>query len=74
ELIASNKTIKDIKEYIGLDSLKYLSLSGMLKSMPLPDSDFCTACFTGKYPTAVPEGISKDILEKGSPKIKGRAR
>lgn len=64
ELIASNHTIKQIQEFIGLDSLKYLSLEGMLKSMPLARGKFCTACFSGNYPTEIPKRISKDILEK----------
>lgn len=64
ELIASNNTIEKIRDFIGLDSLKYLSLEGMLKSMPLPSSEFCTACFTGKYPTKILKRPSKNILEK----------
>ncbi len=65
ELIASDHTIEWIRDFIGLDSLKYLSLEGMLKSMPLPKDEFCTACFTGKYPTVLPKKLSKDLLEKG---------
>jgi amidophosphoribosyltransferase len=64
ELIAANKTVKRIKDFIGLDSLKYLSLNGMLKAMPLPGNRFCTACFTGRYPCKVPKKLSKEILEK----------
>ncbi len=64
ELIASNQTIDNIRDFIGLDSLKYLSLDGMLKSMFLPKEDFCTACFTGNYPTSIPQKASKNILEK----------
>jgi len=64
ELIASNRTIENIKNFIGLDSLKYLSLEGMLKSTLLPKDEFCTACFDGNYPTRVPKKIHKTILEK----------
>jgi amidophosphoribosyltransferase len=63
ELIASNRTVESIRDFIRLDSLKYLSLEGMLKSMFLPKEDFCTACFTGKYPTWLPKKISKKMLE-----------
>ncbi|OQX54424.1 MAG: amidophosphoribosyltransferase [Candidatus Omnitrophica bacterium 4484_213] len=66
ELIASKRTVKEIKDFIGLDSLEYLSLDGMLKSMPLPRKEFCTACFNGVYPAKPPKRISKNILEKGS--------
>ncbi len=64
ELIASNRTVESIKDFIGLDSLKYLSLEGMLKSMLLPKDEFCTACFTGNYPTKIYKKISKNMLEK----------
>ncbi|MBU0533883.1 MAG: amidophosphoribosyltransferase [Candidatus Omnitrophica bacterium] len=64
ELIASNRTIESIKDFIGLDSLKYLSLEGMLKSMLLPKEEFCTACFTGNYPTKLSKKVSKKMLEK----------
>ena len=64
ELIASKYTIEEIKDFMGLDSLKYLSLEGMLKSMLLPREDFCTACFTGEYPTKLPKRLSKNILER----------
>lgn len=64
ELIASGSTVEQIRDFIGLDSLKYLSLEGMLKCMLLPRENFCTACFTGKYPTKISARISKNILEK----------
>ncbi|MFA5500528.1 MAG: amidophosphoribosyltransferase [Candidatus Omnitrophota bacterium] len=64
ELIASNHSIDEIKEFIGVDSLKYLSLEGMLNSMMLPKEEFCTACFTGKYPTTICKPPSKKALEK----------
>ncbi|MDO8525522.1 MAG: amidophosphoribosyltransferase, partial [Candidatus Omnitrophota bacterium] len=64
ELIASNHTIEQIREFIGVDSLKYLSLDGMLSSMMLPKDEFCTACFTGNYPTAICKPPSKKALEK----------
>jgi len=61
ELIASRHSIEEIRKFIGLDSLKYLSLEGMLKSMALPKEDFCTACFNQKYP----EKINKCFTKKG---------
>lgn len=65
ELIASTHTVEWIRNFIGLDSLIYLSLDGMLKSMLLPKDEFCTACFTGKYPIEPPKRLSKTALEKG---------
>lgn len=64
ELIASEHSIDEIRDFMGLDSLEYLSLEGMLKSMLLPEEEFCTACFNGKYPTVIPKNLSKEILEK----------
>ncbi len=51
ELIAANKTIEEIREYIGADSLYYLSLEGMIEAANKHrQKGFCTACFTGDYP------------------------
>ncbi|MDD2680035.1 MAG: amidophosphoribosyltransferase [Candidatus Omnitrophica bacterium] len=64
ELVASRHDIAWIRDFIGADSLEYLSLEGMLDSMPLPKEDFCTACFTGKYPLNHACPLFKNILEK----------
>ena len=64
ELIASSHTTEQIREFIGVDSLKYLSLDGMLNSMMLPKNEFCTACFNGDYPTAICKPPSKKALER----------
>ncbi len=64
ELIASAHSVEWIRKFIGLDSLKYLSLDGMLEAMPLPKDQFCTACFTGTYPIKPAGRLSKNILEK----------
>ncbi|MBN1327822.1 MAG: amidophosphoribosyltransferase [Candidatus Cloacimonetes bacterium] len=49
ELIANNKTISEIREYIGADSLHYLSIEDLNKSVKIPCS-YCYACFNGNYP------------------------
>jgi len=64
ELIAAKHSVEWIRDFIGVDSLHYLSLEGMLNSMPLPKENFCTACFTGKYPIKPPTRQSKKILEE----------
>ena len=52
ELIAANKSIDEIREFIGADSLAYLSLDGMKTACADGDkTTYCTACYTGKYPT-----------------------
>jgi len=64
ELVASKHDIAWVREFIGADSLEYLSLEGMLDAMPLPKEDFCTACFTGKYPVSPACRVCKNILER----------
>jgi amidophosphoribosyltransferase len=53
QLIGANKTIPEIRDYIGADSLAYLSLSGLRKACGEEgeETTFCTSCYTGKYPT-----------------------
>ncbi len=63
ELIASDKTVGQIREYLGVDSLGYLSLSGMLKLSKHPGKDFCTACFSGKYRTRIEENHTKFAMD-----------
>jgi len=54
QLIAANKSVEEIREYIGADSLSYLSLEGLRKAAGEGDEKFyCTACYTGKYPTNI---------------------
>lgn len=64
ELIAAKHDIAWVRDFIGADSLEYLSLEGMLSAMPIPKENFCTACFTGKYPVQPKCRVSKQILEK----------
>ncbi len=55
ELIGANMTVAQIEKYLQVDSLRYLSLKGMLSMPSLPDSNFCSGCFSGKYPIKVPK-------------------
>src|SRR5215471_4907692 len=50
ELIASSHTVAEIAKYIEADSLAYLSMAGMLRAVGGDENEFCTACYTGKYP------------------------
>src|SRR5579872_6905465 len=52
DLIAANKSLEEIRDYIGADSLAYLSLEGLRKAcMEGEKTTYCTACYTGQYPT-----------------------
>jgi amidophosphoribosyltransferase len=54
QLIAANKSVDEIREYIGADSLAYLSLEGLKKACGEGESaSYCSACYTGKYPTDI---------------------
>ena len=63
ELIAAQKSITEIRDYLGVDSLGYLSLDGLIKAVALPRDIFCLACFTGDYPIPVQMGMDKLALE-----------
>ena len=63
QLISANKTVDEICEYIGADSLAFLSVEGLLKVMP--KGGYCDACFTGRYPVAIPESFGRDKFMEG---------
>lgn len=65
ELIAARKTATELRDYLGLDSLHYLSLEGLLESTGVSDPRrrFCKACFDGDYPVGFDECLTKDCLE-----------
>ena len=57
DLIASRMTTDEVCEYIGADSLGYLSLEGMLEAIGITEGA-CAACWTGRYPTEIANGAS----------------
>jgi amidophosphoribosyltransferase len=59
ELIAAKKTVEEVREHIGATSLAYLSLEGLQASTRRPASQFCRACLTREYPTAIPREARK---------------
>ena len=65
ELIAASKTVEELRDYLKLDSLNYLSIEGLLQSTGVenPEANFCKACFDGCYPVSFDESISKHCLE-----------
>jgi amidophosphoribosyltransferase len=63
ELIASQKSVPEICSFIGADSLGYLSIEGLIKSVGAPRDTFCLACFTGDYPIPVQLEMDKLALE-----------
>jgi amidophosphoribosyltransferase len=53
ELIAANQSLEEIRKYVGVDTLGYLSEKGLFEAVGANEEKFCAACFTGKYPTAL---------------------
>ncbi|HEX7222837.1 MAG TPA: amidophosphoribosyltransferase [Candidatus Limnocylindrales bacterium] len=68
ELIAATHSESEIREFIGADSLGYLSIRGVLAALDLPYDRFCFACFDGRYPDPVPYDAAsrKFVLEETS--------
>jgi amidophosphoribosyltransferase len=62
QLIANHKSIAEIAEYLGLDSLHYLSLAGLVEATGKERGQFCLACFDGVYPVAPDLTFHKNIL------------
>lgn len=69
ELIANGRTVDQIKDFIEVDSLAYLSLDGMLKCLGKPASHYCTACWSGRYPIPVDSAQSKFGMERHQMKM-----
>ncbi len=63
ELIAAKKSIEEIREFLGLDSLGYLSKESLVEATKIPEDKLCLACFTGQYPIPLPEEL-KDRFSK----------
>ncbi|MEP6780415.1 MAG: amidophosphoribosyltransferase, partial [Gemmatimonadaceae bacterium] len=63
ELIAATMDHESLAHHLGVDTLGYLSLEGMLSVMPTGPSGYCHACFSGKYPTSIPE--NPELLRAG---------
>ncbi len=67
DLIASHKTVEEIRKFLGATSVNYLSLGGLIKSIGLPESHLSTSCFSGVYPIDLKERkdeVSYDVPNK----------
>ena len=63
ELLAANMTIDEIRAYLNVDSLAYLTLDRLLASTGAVGAGFCDACLTGNYPVEIPASVGKTLLE-----------
>jgi amidophosphoribosyltransferase len=64
KLVARNRTVDEIREYLQVDSLHYLSTEAMLSCVGMDPDRYCTACFTGDYPSPVGSDVDKLALER----------
>jgi amidophosphoribosyltransferase len=62
QLIAAKYSVAEIAQHIGVDSLAYLSWEGMLRATGREPNSFCSACFTGDYPIAIPDPLKRAKL------------
>ena len=63
ELLGANLTVHEIAQYLGVDSLAYITLDRLTAATDAPGAGFCDACFTGTYPVEVPVELGKSVLE-----------
>jgi amidophosphoribosyltransferase len=66
ELIAARKSVEEIRDFIGLDSLGYLGLDQLVRATDIPRKELCLACFDGKYPVHIDQGFDKFCLESSA--------
>ena len=63
ELAAAKMSVEEIREHLGATSLGYLSIEGAVEAVGKPKNKFCLACFSGDYPLAVPDALTKSAFE-----------
>jgi amidophosphoribosyltransferase len=64
ELLAYTHTVEQIRQYLNVDTLHYLSLDRLVEATGAVGAGFCDACFTGNYPVEVPVTLGKHVLEE----------
>ena len=63
ELLAHNLTVDEIRDYLNVDSIAFITLDRLIASTGTSGAGFCDACFTGNYPVPVPVTLTKGVLE-----------
>ncbi|MEJ5239392.1 MAG: amidophosphoribosyltransferase, partial [Limisphaera sp.] len=64
KLMAANHTLEEIRQYLKADSLRYLSLEGMVKAIGRAQDSLCLACYNGDYPVPYDPALDKQIMER----------
>jgi amidophosphoribosyltransferase len=63
ELLAANMDVEEIRRYLGVDTLYYLTLDGLIEAIGAPGAGFCTACLTGEYPVTIRSAAAEGVLD-----------
>jgi amidophosphoribosyltransferase len=66
ELVATHRSVADIRDFVGLDYLGYLSLDGMVEASQMDKQGFCLACYNSRYAVELSEGFSKTCFESSA--------
>jgi len=69
ELVANKKSVEEIRDFLGLDTLYYLSLEGLVEATGVSSNTFCKACYTGNYPVEPDKEFHKLALACKSPSL-----
>ncbi len=64
ELLAGNRTLEEIRDFLEVDSIGYISLEGLLSCLSLPADHYCTACWSGKYRIPITTVVNKFSMER----------
>jgi amidophosphoribosyltransferase len=67
ELLAANLSVEEIRDYLDVDSIAFITLDRLIASTGTSGAGFCDACFTGDYPVPVPVTLTKGVLEAAEP-------
>lgn len=71
QLVANTRNVEQIREFLGVDSLHYLSLEGLLTCMDRKGSDYCTACYSGEYRLDPEHPVTESVIEPAQLRIFG---
>jgi len=63
ELVANGRTVDEIRDFLGVDSLHYLTLDGLLGCMEHPTQSYCEACFSGDYRLDPLHPVTEHVIE-----------
>ena len=67
QLLAANLEVEEIRQYLKVDTLSYLTLDGLVEAIAAPGAGFCNACLTGEYPVAITASAAKGVLDVETP-------